>query len=321
MRSLFRTVAFLALALVSGFLAAQPYPYKPIRIILGFPPGGAVDVVGRILAQKLTESFGQQVIVDNRAGANGIIGADIAAKAAPDGYTILLGTTSNFTINPLLNTSLPFSFDRDFTPLTQVTSVPFLLFAHPSVAASTLGEFIAFAKANPGKVNYYSSGIGSLPHLAGELLNSLAGIKTVHVAYKGTAPGLNDLLAGQVQFGFDAATPGIQYVKPGRLKVIATTGQKRLPFLPDIASANETLPGLEVVNWHGMMVPAGTPRAVISRLHAEIVKAMNIPDIREKLIALGTDPVGSSPGEFGAFMKSEALKWARVIKNANIHLD
>ena len=307
-----------ALALGSGIGFAQSYPSKPIRIVIGFPPGGGIDIVGRMLAAKLTESLGQQVIVDNRAGAAGIIGTDIVAKAAPDGYTIFFGTTGNLSVNSTLYAKLPFKIERDFTPLTQVSSVPFLLYVYPAVPAKTLGELIAHAKANPGKVNYYSSGNGGLPHLAGELLNSLAGIKTVHVPYKGSAPGMADLMGGHVQFGFDAVPIGLPHVKSGRLRAVATTGQKRLSFLPDVPSANETLRGFEVVNWYGMVMPTGTPQAVIARLHAEIVKAMSIPDIREKLIAQATDPVGSTPAEFGAFMKSETIKWARVIKEANI---
>ena len=321
MHLLYSLVLASALTLAAAPAVAQQYPAKPIRILLGFPPGGAVDVVGRLLAAKLSETLGQQVFVDNRAGANGIIAADLAAKSAPDGYTILLGTTGNLSVNAVLYTNLPFSFERDLVPLTQVTTVPFLLYMHPSMPVKNLGEFIAFAKANPGKINFYSSGIGSLPHLAGEFLNSTAGIQTVHVAYKGTAPGLNDLLAGQVQFAFDAAVPGMQYVKAGRLRVIAVTSPKRVPSMPDVPAAAETLPGFEVVNWHGMMVPAGTPRELMARLHAEIVKAMKVPEIREKMIAQGTDPVGSTPEEFGAFLKSESARWSRVIKDANIRAD
>lgn len=321
MRLLSEFVLLLALALAPGAASAQYFPSKPIRIVIGFPPGGGIDIVARILAPKLTESFGQQVIVDNRAGANGIIATEIVAKAAPDGYTIFLGTTGNLSVNPILYPKLPFSIERDFTPLTQVSSVPFLLYVNPSVPAKTLGELVAYAKVNPGKVNFYSSGNGGLPHLAGELLNSVAGIHTVHVPYKGSAPGLSDLIGGHVQFGFDAVAIGLPHVKAGKLRAIATTGQKRLSFLQDVPAANETLPGFEVVNWYGMVVPAGTPREVVARLHAEIVKAMGIPEIREKLIALGTDPVGSTPAQFGAFRKSEEAKWARVIKRANIRPD
>ena len=321
MRTPLNTVLLLVLALVSVAALAQSFPSKPIRIVIGFTPGGGIDIVARILAPKLSESLGQQVIVDNRAGAAGIIGTEIVAKAAHDGYTIFFGTTGNLSVNQTLYPNLPFNIGRDFTPLTQTSSVPFLLYVNPSVPVKTLGELITYAKANPGKVNFYSSGNGGLPHLTGELLNMVAGVNTIHVPYKGSAPGLNDLIGGHVQYGFDAVAIGLPHVKVGRLRAIATTGPARLSFLPDVAATNETLPGFEVVNWYGMVLPTCTASNVITRLHAEIVKAMNIPQIREKLIAQGTDPVGSAPEEFGAFMKAETIKWARVVKEANIRPD
>jgi tripartite-type tricarboxylate transporter receptor subunit TctC len=321
MRLRSRILFLLALALASGAASAQPFPSKPIRIVIGFPPGGGIDIVARVLAPKLSESLGQQVIVDNRAGAAGIIGTEIVAKAAPDGYTIFFGTTGNLSVNPMLYPKLPFNIDRDFTPVTQVSSVPFLLYVNPSVPVKTLGDLVAHTKANPGKVNFYSSGNGGLPHLAGELLNSIAAIKAVHVPYKGSAPGFNDLIGGHVEFGFDAVPIGLQHVKAGKLRAVATTGEKRLSILPDVLAANETLPGFEVVNWYGMVVPAGTSREIIARLRAEIVAAMNIAEIHAKLVAQGTDPVGTTSNEFGAFMKTESAKWGRVIKEANIRPD
>lgn len=321
MRRLVKMVCPLVLMSAVAAATAQSFPTKPIRIVIGFPPGGGIDLVARILGPRITERLGQQVIVDNRPGANGIIGTELVAKAAPDGYTIFFGTTGNLSVNPVLYATLPFSIERDFTPLGQISSVPFLLYVHPSVPAKTVSEFVAHAKANPGKVHFYSSGNGGLPHLSGELLNTIAGIRTVHVPYKGSSPGFNDLLGGQVQFGFDAFPIGLQHVKSGKLRALATTGPTRSAVLPDVPAAVETLPGFEVVNWYGMVLPAGTPRAVIALLHAEIVRAMKIPEVREKLIAQGTDPVGSSPEEFGAFMKSETAKWGRVIKNANIRAD
>jgi tripartite-type tricarboxylate transporter receptor subunit TctC len=321
MRLLLNILCCLALASASGIAQAQSYPTKPIRIVIGFPPGGGIDIVGRLLAQKVGESLGQQVIVDNRAGANGIIATDLVAKAPADGYTIFFGTTGNLSVNPSLYATLPFNIERDFMPLTQTSSVPFLLYLNPSVPVKTLAELVAYVKANPGKVHFYSSGNGGLPHLSGELMNTIAGIKAVHVPYKGSAPGLNDLIGGQVQYGFDAAAIGLPHVRSGRLRALATTGKTRLSFLPDVPSASETLSGFEVVNWYGMVLPTGTPHDIIVRLHTEIVKAMNIPEIHEKLVAQGTDPVGSTPEEFGAFMKSETAKWARVIKSANIRAD
>jgi tripartite-type tricarboxylate transporter receptor subunit TctC len=301
--------------------SAQPWPQRPLRIVVGFPPGGGIDVVARLLAVKLTDSFGQQVVVDNRPGANGILATEIVVKAAPDGHTVFIGTTGNLSVNPVLVTKLPFNIERDFLPVMQTSSVPFLVYVNPKVPAKSLDELIAHVKANAGKVNYYSSGNGGLPHLASELLNNLAGIKAIHVPYKGSAPGFNDLIGGQVQFGFDAVPVGLQHVKAGRLRAVATTGPKRLLFLPDVPATNETLKGFEVVNWYGIVAPTGTPSYAIERLHKEITKAMNIPELREKLIAQGTDPVDSNPKAFGVFMKTESARWARVIKEANIKAD
>ena len=297
---------------------AQTWPQRPIRIVVGFPPGGGIDVVARLLGARLAETLGQQIVVDNRPGANGILGTDIVAKSAPDGHTLFIGTTGNLSVNPVLIKHLPFNITRDFTPVMQTSSVPFLIYTHPKVPAKTLAELIAHIKSNPGKVNYYSSGNGGLPHLASELLNALAGIKAVHVPYKGSAPGFNDLLGGHVQFGFDAVPIGLQHVKSGRIRAVATTGPKRLSFLPGVAPANETLKGFEVVNWYGLVAPAGTPASVIDRLNREILKAMAIPELRDKLVAQGTDPVDSNPKAFGAFMQSESAKWGRVIQQANI---
>ena len=314
-------IAPLMLLFIAGCVQAQNWPQRPVRIVVGFPPGGGIDVVARLLAVRMSDSLGQQVIVDNRPGANGILGTDIVAKSNPDGHTVFIGTTGNLSVNAVLVKTLPFNMERDFVPVMQTSSVPFLIYAHPKVPAKSLDELIAYVKSNPGKINYYSSGTGGLPHLAGELLNSMAGIKAIHVPYKGSAPGFNDLMGGQVQFGFDAVPIGLQHVKSGRVRAVATTGPKRLSFLPDVPAANESLKGFEVVNWYGVVAPAGTPAAVIARLHAELVKAMNHAETRDKLIAQGTDPVDSNPKAFGAFMKAESAKWARVIKDAGIKAD
>ena len=310
-------------ALVCASLAAeaQTYPARPLRIVLGFPPGGGIDLVARILAPRLTESLGQQVIVENRSGANGLIGTEIAAKAAPDGYTLFFGTTGNLSVNPALYPNWNLDIDRAFAPLTLLSSVPFLLYLHAGLPPKTVPEFIAYARARPDRVHYYSGGSGSLPHLAGELLNTVAGLKTVHVPYKGSAQGLTDLIGGQIQYGFGAVAIGLPQVKAGRLRALAATGPKRIAFLPEVPALNETLSGFEVVNWYGAVVPAGTPRAIIARLHAELIKAMSVPEIAEKLIAQGTDPAGTSPEAFGAFMKAETRKWVRVIKSANVRAD
>jgi tripartite-type tricarboxylate transporter receptor subunit TctC len=314
------TAAVLLLA-INAAVEAQQWPQRPIRMVIGFPPGGGIDVVARLLGVQLGQSLGQQVVVDNRPGASGIVGTEIVAKAAPDGHTFFVGTTGNLSVNALLMKNLPFNIERDFTPVMQISSVPFLIYTHPKVPAKSLDELIAHIRANPGKINYYSSGNGGLPHLASELLNTLAGIKAVHVPYKGSAPGFNDLLGGQVQFGFDAVPIGLQHVKSGRMRAVATTGPKRLSFLPEVPAANETLKGFEVVNWYGIVAPAGTPPRIVERLNGEILKAMAIPELRDKLIAQGTDPVDSNPKHFGAFMKAESAKWGRVIQQANIKAD
>ena len=310
-----------ALAPAADAASAQSFPNKPIRLVIGSPPGGGNDIVGRILAFKLSENLGQHVIVDNRGGANGIIGMELVAKAAPDGYTIYMGTAGHLSVNPAMYPKLPFDIDRDFTPLTEVVSLSFLLYLHPSFPAKTLGDLIAYAKANPGKLTWSSSGNGGLPHLTGELLNLVAGIDTHRIPYKGSAPAFNDLLGGRVQYCIEAVPIGLQHVKAGRLLALATTGPARLPFLPDLPALNETLPGLAVLNWYGMMLPAGTPREVVTRLHTEILKAMNIPEIHARLVGQGTDPVGSTPQEFGTFRKSEEVRWARVIKESNIRAE
>ena len=310
------------LTFAAGVNAAQPsFPAKPIRLIIGSPAGGGNDIVGRILAAKLTENFGQQVIVDNRGGANGIIGMELAAKAAPDGHTIYMGTAGHLSVNAVLYPKLPFNVDRDFTPLTEVVSLPFLLYLHPSVPVKTLGELIVHAKANPGKLAWSSSGDGGLPQLTGEMLKLVTGINTRRIPYKGSAPAFNDLLAGHVQYCIESAPIGLQHVKSGKLLALATTGGARLPFLPEVPALKETLPGFEVQNWYGMVLPAGTPRELVARLYTELIKVMNIPEIRARLIAQGTDPVGSTPGEFAAFRKAEESKWARVIKAANIRVE
>lgn len=300
---------------------AQPFPSKPVRIIVAFPPGGATDIVARTMAPKLSDAFGQQVVVDNRAGASGLVGTELAAKAPPDGHTIFMGTLGNLSVNPLLFPKAPFDVARDFAPLTEAVAVTFMMYVHPSFPVKTVKDLIVLTKAHPGQINYASSGSGGAPHLAGELFKSMAGVNMVHVPYKGSGPSFIDLLGGQIPLTCDSLTQGLPYVRSGRLRAVATLGPVRSAVLPDVPTVGETLKGYEVVNWFGIVAPAATPREVINRLHSELVKVLRMPDIKERLSAQGSDPVGSSPEEFGAFMKAESAKWARVIKEANIRAD
>ena len=299
-------------------LAAQTWPTRPVRVIVGFPAGGGIEVVARLLSVRLADSIGQSVIVDNRPGANGIVATDLVAKANPDGHTLLIGTTGNLSVNTALIPNLPFNVERDFAPIMQTSSVPFLLYMNPKIPAQSVEELIALIKAQPGKINFYSSGNGSLPHLTGELLNTMVSMHAIHVPYKGSAPGFNDLIGGQVQFGFDAVPIGLQHVKAGRVRALATTGPKRLSFLPEVAAVNESIKGFEVVNWYGMVAPVATPKRVIEKLYHELIKAMNHAETRDKLIAQGTDPVPSDPQSFKLFIQSETLKWGKVIQQAHI---
>jgi tripartite-type tricarboxylate transporter receptor subunit TctC len=313
------TCSFLfALAFAGSAAYAQSFPSKPIRLVIGSYPGGGIDLAGRIIAFKMSENLGQQVIIDNRGGANGIIGMETVAKAAPDGYTLYMGTAGHISVNPVIRLKLPFNVDRDFTPLTQVASLPFLVYFYPSLPIKTMGELIAYAKANPGTLTWSSSADGGLPHLAGELVRLASGIDTRRIPYKGSAPAFNDLLGGRVQYCIDAVSIGLQHVKAGKLVALATTGPQRLAILPNVPTLSETLPGVVVVNWYGALLPKGTSREIVTRLHTEIVKAMNTADVRAKLAAHGFDTGGSTPEQFGAFRKAEEARWGRVIKEAGI---
>ncbi len=313
-----RLVLLLCLGCATALTHAQSFPNKTLRIVIGFPPGGGIDIVARILAPKLGEALGQQVLVDNRPGANGVVGMDSVAKAPPDGHTVFLGTLGNLAVNPSFYPNLPFNFETQFVPVTQLASVAFVLYANLNLAAKNAAEFIALAKSKPGQLNYSSSGNGGLPHLAGELFDVAAGIKTVHVPYKGSAAGLTDLIGGQVQFTFEAAVIGLPHLKTGKLRAVAVTGSKRLPFLPEVPTIGEALPGFEVVNWYGIVAPAGTPADAVTRWQTELARVMAQPEIRDKLVSQGADPVGNAPAEFGAFLKTESVKWARVIRQGNI---
>ena len=318
MRPLLSLIALSAFAL-AGSAHAQTFPSKPIRIIVAFPAGGGTDIVARMIAPRLGEALGTTVVVDNRAGAQGIVGTELAAKSPPDGHTLFMGTLGNIAVNPVLwGSKLPFNIERDFAPLTQVVDVWFLQMIHPSLPAKNPRELIALAKAKPGELNYYSSGAGGAPHLAAEMFNGIAGVKTTHVPYKGSAPGMTDLMAGQIQIGYDSVVQSLPYVKAGKLRALAVLGSKRIPMLPDTPAMREYVTGFELTNWFALVVPAATPADIRNRLHGEVVKILRAPDMREKFISMGAEPVGSSQEQFGAFIKSEMAKWGKVIRDANI---
>ena len=304
------------------FVQAQPYPAKPIRFVVPYPTGGPLDTVARLLGQKVAQSTKQPVIVDNKPGAGGNIGADAVAKALPDGYTILMGAVATHAINPTLYPSIPYDPIRDFAPETQVASTPNVLVVHPSIPASSVKEFIAYAKANPGKLNFGSGSTGSAGHLAGELFKTMAGIDMTHVPYKGAAPAMQDLIGGQIQLMFDNLASSLAQVRAGKVKALAATTSKRSALAPELPTIAESgLPGFDINTWFGIFVPAATPREIVERLHAEFTRALAAPDVRERMLNLGAEPVGSTPEEFAAYIRSEAAKYARVIKASGARAD
>ena len=323
-RYLILTLFASAVAYETGHAQAPAaFPTKPVRIIVAFPPGGGTDIVARVMAPKLAELWGgQQAIVDNRAGASGVIGTEAAARAAADGYTWLLGTMGNLTVNQYLYPKMPVDPQRDLTALTQVVAVHFVMVAHPSLPAKNVKELIALAKARPGQINYSSSGPGGAPHLAGELLKSMAGINLVHIPYKGSGPSFTDLLGGQVSLTCDSLLQALPYIKAGRLKALAVLGSKRSKLLPDVPTVAESgVPGYELTNWFGLVVPAATPKDLITRLYGDVSKVLAQPDVRDKIEGMGADVIGSTPDQFAAFMRAETAKWAKVIKQANIRAE
>jgi tripartite-type tricarboxylate transporter receptor subunit TctC len=319
---LLSTVVLAALMLVFGATAlAQEYPAKPIRVVVPFPPGGGTDLMARSVMQKLGESLGATMIIDNRGGAGGSIGSDIVAKSPADGYTLLIISGAH-AINPSLYPKLPYDSVRDFAPVTMFTSGPGLLVVHPSVPAKTVKEFIALAKSRPGQLNYASAGIGTPPHLAGELFKTMAGVDIVHVPYKGNGPAYTDLIGGHVSVMFPTIPTAIPHVRAGKLRALAVTTRSRTPIAPELPPISESgVPGYDVSSWYGLLAPAGTPAAVVSRLQREIAKVLRSPDVGEKLTAQGLDLVGSTPDAFAAVIKSEIMKWAKVVKASGARAD
>lgn len=316
-RPLLLAIAAAALALLPSFAGAQEFPSRPVKLVVAYPPGGAVDQVARMLAEKLSASLGQPVVVDNRAGAGGLVGSDAVAKAPNDGYTLLLGTVSSHAIAPAVYRKMPYDPVADFAAISLVALTPYIITVNPGVPARTLPELIALAKAKPDGLNFGSSGTGTTPHLAGELFNTMAGTKIAHIPYKGSAPMLTDLLGGQVQVAFDNTV--IPSIKGGKLRGLAVTGPARLAAVPDIPTAAEAgLPGYEAVGWMGLYAPKGTPAPIVARLAAETGKAMAAGDVRDKLNGMGFQGKTDSPAAFDAYLRAETAKWAKVARDANV---
>ena len=288
---------------------------NPIRIVVPFTAGGSADIFARIIGAKMSEAWSQQVVIDNRAGSGGVIGSEIAAKAAPDGYTLMMGITANIAINPALYKKLPYDPVRDFVPVTLVASAPYVMVVSPSLPARTAQELLALARAKPGELNYASMGNGSAGHLTAELLAAMAGIKLTHVPYKVIGTVLTDLGSGQVQIYFLGMLSAQAQLKSGKLRALAITGAKRSAMMPDLPTVAEAgVPGYEVTGWYGVFAPAGTPRTIVLRLNAEIARILNLPDVRQRLSAEGADLMVSTPEQFAAFIKSEIAKWAKAVK-------
>ncbi len=318
------------LRLMAGLIAmccaqatwAQNFPTKPIRFYTPYPPGGTTDILARIFGAKMQEAWGQSVIVEAKSGAGGNIGADFVAKAPPDGYTILMGASGPLAINASLFSKLPYDPGRDFSPIVLSASVPLVLVTHPSLPVKNVREFIALIKARPAQFNYASAGPGSPQHLTAEMFKFMTKVDMTHIPYKGSGPAIIDLIGGQIPFAFESMIPILPQVKAGKLRGLAVTSATRSPVLPDIATvADSGVPGFESIAWYGVVAPAGTPKEVVAKLNGEMVRIANLPDIKQRLIEMGSPPVAGTPEQFGALIKSEIPKWGRVVKQANVSLD
>jgi len=315
-----RLLTALAFATTALGALAQAYPSKPIRFVVPYPPGGPTDILGRAVAQALTQSLGQPVVVENKPGASGMIGAEQVAKAAPDGYTLLVNASIH-VINPSLFSKTTFDAMHDFAPVTQIASVPLILVVGQPVQANSVKELIALAKANPGKLTFASSSVGAAPHLAGELLKRMAGIDIVHVPYKGSGPATTDLIGGHVTMMIDSVPSSIAHVKSGKLKVLGVSTARRTPALPDTPTIAETVPGFDIATWYGVWAPAKTPKEIVNKVSSEIAKSLKRADLSERLAGLGAEGVGSTPAEFAAYCESEFRRWAKVVKDSGAKLD
>jgi len=306
--------------------AAQPgsgrvYPHKPIRLIVASAPGGAPDILARAAAQKLSDALGQQMVIDNRAGASGIIGAEMAARATPDGYTLFLATTTLFAILPNLKKNLPYDVVKDFASITQIALASNVLVVNPVMAVKSVPELLQYAKSKPGALNYASAGSGTPAHLGGEMLNVMAGMRMAHIPYKGAGPALLDVIAGQVQLIITSPIAAAPHISSGKVRALATTGAKRNPSLPDLPTVADTLPGFEITQWWGLSAPSRTPQAIIHRLHTEAAEAVNSPDVRNRIAREGATAVGGSPRDFDVFIAAERRRLGNVIRKAGIPLE
>ena len=315
-----QTMAGLVLAAFCGAAAAQNYPAKTVRMVVGYPPGGPTDVLARIVSQKLTQTWGQQVIVDNRPGASGMIGAEFTARAAPDGYTLLMVPVT-YAVTPSLFAKMTYDVEKDLSPVAQVAAAPFILVVHPTLPVKTVKDLIALDRRSPGQINFASASTGGMPHLAGELFNSMTGTKLVHIPYKGAAPATTDLLSGQVTLMFNNMLSAMPQVKAGRLRAVAVTSSKRSPAAPELPTIAETVPGYEASGWYGAFAPAATSKELIGRLNAEMNRIMKMPDVTQRLAGDGVEAVGTTPEQFGAYLKQEVAKWGKVVKASGAKAD
>ena len=319
---LLRTVSTVILSALAVSAVADDYPNKAIRLIMPYPIGGSIDIAGRMVAQRLADNLGQAVVVDNRTGAGGIVGTETGARAAPDGYTVLMGGTGTLALSPSLQKNLPYDPNKDFTPVTLLVTIPYVVVVQPSFKAANIKELIALAKAKPNEINYGSGGSGSAPHMAAELFKTMADVRITHVPYKGSTPAITDTMSGQVQLTFTGIPSVMTQMKAGRLRPIGVTSLKRTAALPEVPTIAESgVPGYEVNPWFGVLLPARTPQPLVSRLNAEILKVLQLPATRERFAAEGFEAVGNTPAQFAAYIKAEQIKWGKVIKDAGIKAD
>lgn len=303
-------------------VAAQTYPTKGIRILVGFAPGGSTDIVARLIAAEMTKNVGQQVVVENRPGAGGNIAAELVSKAPPDGYTLHACTTGVFAIAPFIYSKLPYDPEKGLTPITQTGTLPYIIVMHPSLPAKNVREFIAIAKARPGQINYASSGVGTASHLSAAMFASASGISMTHVPYKGTGNAMSDLIGGQVVLMFDQPVSSLPHVQAGKLKVLGISSAQRFSTLKDIPTvAEQGLPGFEAISWSGICAPGGTPRPIVDRVYSEVAKVLKVPELRDRLLRDGIEPVGSTPEQYAEHIKKEAVKWSKVVKDSGAKVD